>query len=377
MEVNSLHPLEDRYERQVLKAVALLARGIQDFDRQYKEGALKELPSSWRKASGRLHLMGLEYGVAPGDLFPLTLDRQMEWLSTPLTAWPYPRFADLFLLEDDFLEPVLYDISVTDFCIMVAQDGANPLLEQDTVEFVQLKGTISEEEYRHLRTFLIQHPVVRATDAKILKKVKQFPSCPFHQLCDLFFERIPPTSAWNEAVPICPRCGWTLYRDVEGRYRCDTDKCQKLTKNWEGKIRFLHHDNNLLRVKRGIRRYIVDPGLSEIHLYDELNKIGRNSGMFALELYPGKDEYDIAIQFQHGETWAIDVKDWATPYQLAFHVKPFFETKKYNRAFLIVPSYRGMKYVETLKVLCRQGYTIMTDKDFVRYIKRIVEQEGS
>ncbi|MBB5326022.1 hypothetical protein HNQ34_003140 [Anoxybacillus tepidamans] len=369
-----MHPLEEEsYQQQVLKTVALLARGIQDFDRQYKEGTLEELPSAWKKASARLHLIGLKYGVAPGDLFPLTLDRQMKWLGTPLTTWPYPRFTELFSLEEDFTEPVLYDISVTDFCIMVAQEGVNPVLEQDTAEFIEMKRKMSEEEYRHLRTFLIQHPVVRVADTKILKKVKQFPSCSFQQLCNLFYERIPLTSV----VPICPRCGWTLHQDVYGRYQCDTDKCQKLTRNWEGNIRFLEDSNSLLRVKRGIRRYIVDPGVSEIDLYNQLDKMRRNGGPFALELYPDKDEYDIAIKFQQGENWAIDVKDWATPHQLAFHVKPFSETTKYDRAFLIVPSYRGTKYVEKLKVLCRQEYTIMTDKDFVRYIKRIMEQEVS
>lgn len=87
-----MYRLENNYGKDVLKTISLLARGIQDFDQQYKEEKLEKLPSLWKKASAKLHLIGLEQGLKQNDLFPLTLDKQMEWLSTPLTAWPYPKF---------------------------------------------------------------------------------------------------------------------------------------------------------------------------------------------------------------------------------------------------------------------------------------------
>lgn len=370
-----MYTLEDNYDKNVLKTISLLARGIQDFDQQYKEERLENLPSLWKKASAKLHLIGLEQGLKQNDLFPLTLDKQMEWLSTPLTAWPYPKFAELFSLEDDFMEPILYDFSVTEFCIAIAQEGQNPILEQDTEEFVQLKTLLDDTGYRYLRKFLIDNPVVRVTDRKVLKQMKNLPNEVQSKLWDLFYEPIPLTYVSDKTVNVCPRCSWTLFKDLNGDYKCDTDKCKKLTRNWEEKVRSIENGSNLLRVKRGIRRYIVDPGIIEMNLYKELCKIGKDNGQFEVELYPNKDEYDISIKLKNGETWMIDVKDWAVPQQLAFHIKPFSSTSEYAKAFLIVPNYRGEKYVEKLKVICDKGYIIMTDKEIIHYIMRMIEEE--
>ena len=59
-------------------------------------------------------------------------------------------------------------------------------------------------------------------------------------------------------------------------------------------------------VTPGIYRYGTIPGLWEIHLAEELSKLG-----VRVILWPQIDEFDLLVEFSRKLRWTIDVKDWS------------------------------------------------------------------
>lgn len=92
----------------------------------------------------------------------------------------------------------------------------------------------------------------------------------------------------------------------------------------------------LMRVKRGIRRYIVDPGITELLLYRSIMTRFKQSSL-RIELYPEFDKYDLLIQFDDGDTWVADVKDWSSYAKLAQSAPQFPDAGIWKKAFLIFP----------------------------------------
>ncbi len=97
--------------------------------------------------------------------------------------------------------------------------------------------------------------------------------------------------------------------------------------------------------RRGVRRFIHDPGLLEVRLRDGLRRLGLES-----ELWPGSDSYDLRIRFDDGEVWGIDAKDWESAGLLAraFSWNP---DPPCDRAFLVVAQHRcrGTQYLRELE----------------------------
>jgi hypothetical protein len=55
-----------------------------------------------------------------------------------------------------------------------------------------------------------------------------------------------------------------------------------------------------------VHRYGTLPGIWEIHLAEELSKLG-----VRVTLWPEIDEFDLLVEFSRKRRWAIDVKDWS------------------------------------------------------------------
>jgi hypothetical protein len=67
------------------------------------------------------------------------------------------------------------------------------------------------------------------------------------------------------------------------------------------------------------------------------------------------DAYDLRLTFPGQEVWAIDVKDWASPYRLAETVKPFRTFPTWDRAFFVFPDRYKNKhrnYLEAFRSRC-------------------------
>ncbi|MEU6190845.1 hypothetical protein [Nocardia sp. NPDC047038] len=121
-----------------------------------------------------------------------------------------------------------------------------------------------------------------------------------------------------------------------------------------------------------IRTFIAAPGRAELRLEQDLSALG-----VKVELWPRYDTYDLRIEFPDGHVWAVDVKDWSNPVQLAKQLGPIPSDPPWHRAFYI-PSREAVAetpgYLKTLRERSRTGLrgtgvTIVSERGLVNMAK--------
>ena len=97
----------------------------------------------------------------------------------------------------------------------------------------------------------------------------------------------------------------------------------------------------LRRVKIGIHWRVCQPGIPEMHLLQTLNALQEEypENLCAIDLWPGIDRYDVQLRFGDDVVWAVDVKDYRSPYTLATKLISFYGEGdlRYDEAFYVVP----------------------------------------
>jgi len=108
-----------------------------------------------------------------------------------------------------------------------------------------------------------------------------------------------------------------MFRTEKGNLICAEERCRAKGVSEQGKA--FPQKQQVLWLKRGLRRFIAAPGRAELRLAESLEKLGKSR--LKVELWPNFDSYDLRIVFNDGEAWAVDVKDWADPFLLGNKVK--------------------------------------------------------
>lgn len=184
---------------------------------------------------------------------------------------------------------------------------------------------LSQEEYVVLRKYFIEHPIIRPQGLRMLKLD--------HTANEAALKAIE--NAYEEIFDdcyVCPRCGWTLYKEKVGM-RCQSRTC--IEANYiPGELERIPAGAGMLRLKRGVMKYIAVPGKLELEIYNYCNKHNVRS-----ELWPQMDTYDIRITFSNGEVWAIDAKAVKEPYFLKEKIceDGGFPNGDYTRGFYVIP----------------------------------------
>lgn len=365
--------VRDAYKSHCFEVLALLARGIMDMDQAYRSESITGYPKTITKPAGLLHVIGRKQGLPIGQAYPLTLDEQISWWELPLREWPYADFETWF----DEEEAVLYPGTVSEFTRSIAQNGNDPFLEQETGVFMSLKSMMDNqpEWYTKLRAFLVMHPIIRGPND--LSEIAAFPKAMVEKIYYGLYEKVPSTIRASDGnVYLCPRCGWTLSAGGHG-YRCDTNKCDYLAgrRDHPESVRY---DSGMMRVKRGIRRYIVDPGLLEMGIYHKLCALPE---LKEVVLYPDFDRYDHEITFTDGEKWFVDCKDVSNPHLMWEMIKAPAEAGERHTAYLIIPAFRGRAYEQQVRMIGQhfypdKAYKVMNERRFVRHVKERIKHEG-
>ncbi len=350
-------------------------------DEGRESGNLVGLPTTWRVASGRLQLISLANQISR---FPLTLDEQIDWWSLPLNKWQFPLCEEWFANEEEESLPLLYDkrFGITEFCVNIAQEGDDPIYEQDTKDFVVLRNNLrlagKESVYRGIRKFIIENCTIDPNvglpigngNEELLNYEGELRS---------FYEAVPSHYFIDGTIYLCPRCGWTLKRTKDGHFECDTEKCRRLTANFDFKKK-LSSSKKLMRAKRGIRRYIVDPGLTELSLYQKIVKRYQKENL-KLELYPDFDKFDLRIEFEDEDVWVIDLKDWSSSSNLA-HMTPYFSDQHtWKKAFLVFPDYKSDAYfdrfISQYKPKAQKNVQVKSVTQTIKAIDKKIKQLGA
>lgn len=131
--------------------------------------------------------------------------------------------------------------------------------------------------------------------------------------------------------------------------------------------------NRLVKLNKGIYKYILLPNIGEYRIYKKLKKVFNN---FKVKLYPNIDEFDIGIYY--GDvTINLDIKDHKNPYTLVKNLKENTNLYKFNESkycFLVIPDHRVTIYKQTKsKNYMKELGTLLRNEDI--YIKVIQERK--
>lgn len=272
-------------------------------------------------------------------------------------------------------ERLIEDGIPTDFCYEMALDTADieGELEQKVILEVknEFKAYGKEEDYKNFRCYLIKNPISTREKLEefILKHSKYNPKLKrIYARIYEFYEDIPEHYISNNTIEVCNYCGWTIINKNKDKH-CISNYCKANSGIEKSKIKA--YSSNMVRIKRGVMRYISLPGIPEIDLMNKIKKMG-----IEVKLYPNFDEYDLEIKFNDCR-WAIDVKDYGNPYNLINKVKEF-QPNSCEKSFIVIPDKRqslNKDYRFIIKAEEPQGFAYIIEKDLVKRVKEKVKSE--
>jgi len=164
-----------------------------------------------------------------------------------------------------------------------------------------------DRQYRAFRRFLIEHPI--ANELSIVAGLGRS-GLAFRDV----FEPVPASHTLvDEGLLLpCPRCSWPM-RISATEIRCDFRACVETGARYprSAELAGVRADAPPLidhyRLRRGVWRYTLLPGLAELALAKRLQAIDAE-----VVLWPYLDAWDLDVRLgdQH---WRVDVKDWHDP----------------------------------------------------------------
>ena len=385
---------QETMDKTIMSIMSAYSRGVLQLVELMEDGKTRErcddFPSIWKKASVQLLELSEAHGI-DGFKFPLTINEQFKLLAIPLHTWEIRYFDKLFNKSSND-EPILYHYGITDYCRELAE-----LNGDDPEEVIEFKAILDEtrhnnetEIYTKIRRFVIENPVISNDDLDFqLLSIFTGEASKYRLRIHNLYEEIPQEYIQSDGYFYkCPYCGWTLKRSLSPistlspeeayKFKCNTDKCRFHTTEWYLGEHIL--SKGYLRVKPGIQKYIVEPGIVELVLYKKIYKLFDEAHVDGADkmvvLYPNCDYADISITFKNGVQWIIDVKDWKLPQALAMKLneKELFSGLNYinfDRGLLVIPESYEKDYISSLKVRWNESdkYEVLKVNQLIKEIK--------
>jgi hypothetical protein len=221
-------------------------------------------------------------------------------------------------------------------------------IEKDIVAGIEQRAVydclraLNQDEYVDLRKYFIINPI---TNLEELRKLKLE-----YSENDIALQAIE--NAYEEIMEDCfrcPKCGWTLQKEKIGM-RCQNRSCSE-AKYIQGELEDIHGESGMLRLKRGVMKYICVPGKLELDIDNYCSKHNVQS-----ELWPEMDKYDIGITFSNGDLWAVDAKAIREPQILKGNIirDGGFPDGNYKRGFYVIPDAYADEKTDYLDIINRQ-----------------------
>lgn len=295
-----------------------------------------ENPSKLPDLLNKGHMQFVRLLMLEGKYAPIDLPSLIQFLQKPATEWGIP-VAETFPPEAPLLIPYL-GLSPAAREFILLYESPEEAQAQEILGILQhCRNTVPtlDEKYRKLREFIITNPVVTAY--RLMEFGLELQETELMKRLSRCYEDITDDL---DRYRCCPRCGWTLeYRNDQ--WRCGTeDLCGSLMsrgepKKWES-VEPIH------RLRFGIYRYTMLPGLAELAAKDLISEKGYN-----VTLFPQVDRYDLAIQLDTHNVY-LDMKDFKHPLHLAnfFNKMQPHQLEKYREphVYIVVPQYRNRLY---------------------------------
>jgi REase associating with pPIWI_RE/pPIWI_RE three-gene island domain Y len=285
---------------------------------------------------------------------PQSVPDLIKLCERPIKQWPLPAVPE-DVHPDDIL---LHNHQPSFFCEDYARTDRD--IEAAISEERYMQRVFSEcafrppEIYTFLREMLVLKPVL--TEKELFLYYSQPPLMVVAELVKGAYEEAPGFLSHNGYFTCCPGCNNLLLYSREKGWLCRDESCRFDRVNNEQIVRqFPVRGDQVYQLKHPLRRYVASPGRFELRLRDALRDLKTDGYGLHVELYPLVDAYDLRVTFPDQEVWAIDVKDWASPYRLAEAVKPFRTRPSWDRAFYVFPDRhkkRRLDYLEAFRSRC-------------------------
>lgn len=240
--------------------------------------------------------------------------------------------------------------------------SANGVLQQIALEnhdfkklIEQLQSAASEnpeeaqKEYVRLRAFLINYPYASTEQLRSHFSNTRYISP--HHVGNLYEACLHGKSYWNcnECGPLIEKNG--LLRGIKpticNDHRLGLPHVQRI--EWSRGLR---------RIKPGLHWRVCLPGISEMKIFSKVEKLQKQYSDYLCDftLWPGIDRYDLRLCFSDQAVWAVDVKDYHDPYNLAKHLRSIYGegTLQYDEGFYVIPMRQIWKQDNYLQIARNQ-----------------------
>lgn len=272
----------------------------------------------------------------------------LSWCRRPFKEWPL----DIALAQLDPDDSLLDDQFSTSICEALAcatNDVEADLSERRFMRavFNACQTANSPGAYVTFRRLLIEHPVL--TEFELIQQRNDHPE--LNLLTDhlkFAYEDAPLDYMLKGNFHCCPICGNLQQPTVQmDRLLCEEERCRRQQVAKPGRV--IPAREHVLWLKRGLRRFVTLPGLTEVRL--ERRLLGLK---LRVDLWPDFDSYDLRVEFPDGKAWAVDVKDWANPFLLALNVKNIPLSSPLERGYFVFPDDRSWQadYVRAFRNAC-------------------------
>lgn len=332
----------------------LIASGLIELHHRHtksSEPPRVDYPKKLQRGFDRLVALCLLNGRQP----PHSVPDLLALCEKQFKDWPLPQLPEDVNPQETLLRNHLPSFFCEDYA-RADRDVEAALTEERFMQRVFFEcANLPAEVYTALRELLVSRPVL--TEREFMS---YYTRPPLNQLAEVIkeaYEEAPGYLLHKGYFRCCPACGNLLLHASDSGWMCRDESCE-VERLREDKItRTLRPTSTekVYELKRALRRYVAAPGRVELRLKERLVQGGAKVRGFAVELYPNMDAYDLRLTFPDREVWAIDVKDWASPYRLAETVKPFRTFPAWDQAYFVFPDRHKSKhrnYLEAFRSRC-------------------------
>ena len=345
-----------------------------------KDGFLK-YPYS-KNLQRAINYLGFFY-LMNGLPIPIGIGEIIEKAKTvPLGEW------QLNLSDDEYEnELLLNDEGVpTELCQELAAeelDYNNPDSFQlrifESIKNLAESSKNPDTTYTQIREFLVKYPLSTQEDRHDLIEVDvNYDFLKELILDEVYQDKIPSAYYVNGMILRCELCG-NLIKNKKNNLTCTNRKCEfnRLSNGKkQKKYQELNPREEVRQAHFGVRRYISIPGIPELKLKDDLEKIGCK-----VTLWPGLDLCDLFVETPSGFKVSIDVKDWKYPHELAKNVNqkkmPIeelesngFSSGLYCYVFPDIRKKENSDYMNAFKSACNPKVEAFYAKEIIAEIKK-------
>ena len=289
-----------------------------------------------------------EHGLSdyPGNYFELI---QLSYKN--LSSW-------IMIIEENYQDKTLLsqDGNLSDFALELATSKENDLIMKLMKKF--RKDEDGQEKYTYVRRFLIENPVIKLLEFRKKRLNHKFSEV-FEDISK-FYETPPISSQKEKNYHLCDHCGWISDFNKYNQKICSSSSCSK-------DFTEIAANESYLRVKKEVMTFIVNPGRAELNILEKINGLNNLN----TQLYPYFDAFDIELKSKN-EKWALDVKDYIDPKNLAASLE-IIPDYGWNKGFFVIPTHRANKtYMRAVKNNWRNNQDnveIISEKDLFKRLE--------